>query len=215
MSLVTRFRNLRVHRVLRAGAAALPLTALLATGSLLAQGAPVGGTIRLGLTPSAGAAAPGVPFTVDLTVDMTAATGTCGGGASVPVTLGAYNLGIRYDGTLLSFMGTAACPSAPAEFRNAPPCVNNTRSPAESFVNCNAVNPNAGTAATTPQGAVCVVRVTFKRTAASAAPAPLSTLHAGGTRGIATAAIGGCGGPVTFPAASITDGEATVSSAPN
>ncbi|KAA0256153.1 hypothetical protein FBQ97_05385 [Acidobacteria bacterium ACD] len=205
---------MRIASHLRTAVAALPLSALLGTAPLLAQGAPVGGTIRLGLTPSAEAAAPGASFTVDLTVDMTAATGTCGGSASVPVTLGAYNLGIRYDASLLSFVGTAACPSAPGEFRGAPPCANNTRTPAESFVNCNAVNPNAGTAATTPQGDVCVVRVTFKRTAAGA-PARLSTLHTGGTRGIATAAIGGCGGPVTFPAADVAGGEATVSSAPN
>ena len=189
-------------------AAALALAAaLFGAAPLLAQGAPVAGAIHLALTPSSSTPKAGSTFTVDLSIDMTAATGTCTGPTVVPVTLGAYSLGIRYDSTQLGFVSTAACPSAPAEFSAAPSCVDNTGSPAASFVNCNAVNASAGLAVTTPQGNVCVLRLTFRNlTAAAGSPASLVTLHTGGARGIATGNIAGCGGPVSFPAGSAPDG---------
>jgi hypothetical protein len=195
---------------LRLAAALALAAALLGAAPLLAQGAPVGGAIHLALTPSTATPAPSDTFTVDLGIDLSAATGTCSGGTVVPMTLGAYNLGIQYDSTKLGFVSTGACPSAPAEFSGAPACVNNTATPTAAFVNCNAVNPSAGTASTTPQGNVCVVRVTFQNLTASVGdPASLVTLHTGGARGISTENIASCGGPVTFPSADVVPGSVT------
>lgn len=193
---------------LRLAAALALAAALLGSAPLLAQGAPVGGTIQLTLAPSTTAPAPSATFTVDLAVDLSAATGTCGGGTVVPLTLGAYNLGIRYDATRLAFVGASACPSAPDEFAAAPACANDASVPGAAFVNCNAVHPAAGTASNAPQGAVCVLRATFRNLTASAgAPAALVTLHEGGARGIASQSIAGCGGPVTFPASGVLPAE--------
>ncbi len=203
---------MKTSTLLRAAAALALASALFGSAPLLAQGAPLAGTITLVLTPSDTNPPPTTNFTVDLNIDMTAATGTCSGPppAVVPMTLGAYNLGIQYDSTKLGFVSTAACPTAPAEFSAAPSCVNNTGTPTAAFVNCNAVNPSAGTASTTPQGNVCVVRVTFTNlTASSGDPASLVTLHTGGPRGISTENIASCGGPLTFPAADVVPGSVT------
>ena len=194
---------MKTSSLLRVAAALAMAAVLLGAAPLLAQGAPVAGAITLALTPSTTTPTTGTSFTVDLSIDMTAATGTCTGPTVVPMTLGAYSLGIQYDSTLLGFVSAAACPTAPVEFAAAPACANNTDAPTGAFVNCNAVNPNAGLAATTPQGNVCVLRVTFRSLAAAAgSPASLVTLHTGGARGISTECIAGCGGPVPFPAGS-------------
>ena len=201
---------MKTSPLLRVAAALTLAAALFGAAPLLAQGAPVAGAITLVLTPSTTNPPPATNFTVDLNIDMTAATGTCTGPTVVPMTLGAYNLGIQYDSTMLGFVSTAACPTAPVEFAAAPACVTNTGTPTAAFVNCNAVNPNAGLPATTPQGNVCVYRVTFQNlTASTVTPASLVTLHTGGPRGISTESIAACGGPVTFPGASITPGTVT------
>jgi hypothetical protein len=187
---------MKTRNFLRTTGAAIVAVLALTAAPVLGQGAPLGGTITLSLTPSTTTPATNSNFTVDLGIDLTAATGTCTGPTTVPMTLGGYILGITYDNTLLQFVSAASCGAA--QFTN-PLCTAST-----TVVDCN--DSNTGFT-NQPQGNVCVARLTFKNLAASGTtPASLVTLHTGGSRSIASNLIIGCGGPVNFPSASITDG---------
>ena len=182
---------------------AVALAALaLSGGTALAQAAPLAGAIALSLVPSTLAPPANANFTVDLNIDMTAATATCTtGGATVPMTLGAYVLGLTYDNTKLQYVSGAACPTGPAEFSAAPTC-----NDLGTEVRCNNVNSGNTTA---PTGSVCALRVTFKNIGATTgSPTSLVTVHQPSPRSISTNLVlspTNCGGPATFPAGSITD----------
>lgn len=185
------------------GAAAVA-AALLLPGAAFGQTTPLGGAITLSLTPSSIAPPISTTFTVDLTINLSAATGTCGG--SVPMSLGAYDLGVTFDNTKLSFTGSAACPTAPAQFSGAPSC-NNTGTE----VLCNGVNSGN---TNQPQGSVCVLRLTFTNIGATpGTPAALATTHTPLPRSIGSQAItspSSCGPAAPFPSGSITDGSVPV-----
>ena len=181
----------------RASVLLVAVAALTAASTAFGQGAPLGGTVTLTLTPSTTAPLPNANFTVDLGINLTAATGTCTGPVVAPATLGSYNLAVTYDNTKLQYVSVASC--GVTQFAN--PVCNDIGT----FVNCNDANTGNSTS---PQGAVCVARLTFKNLTASAgSPAALATLHSPAPRGVATNLITGTcsAGPATFDAASVTD----------
>ncbi|MEO6326484.1 MAG: hypothetical protein ABIT01_21370 [Thermoanaerobaculia bacterium] len=186
-----------------AGVALLLATAVSSAGIAVAQSSPTG-AISLVLTPSTTTPPQTTSFTVDLNINMTAATGICTtGGATVPMALGAYSLGVTFDNTKLSYVGAAVCPTAPAEFSTVPSCNN-----LGSEVVCTSVNSGPNTLS--PTGSVCVLRLTFTNNSATViGPTSLGTSHTPAPRSIASQLVlspANCGGGSTFPAGSISDG---------
>lgn len=192
-----------MNRTRISAALALLLAAAASAGTALGQATPAG-NIALDLTPSTTSPPPGTDFTVDLSVDLSGATGSCVG--SQPMALGGYSLGVQYDSSQLQLMGTGACPTAPVEFAAAPVCTNDTTTPDAAVVTCSGVNAVAGSAVTTPTGVVCVARLTFQNlTASSGIPATIQTVHTGGARGIATEFIESCAGSPAIFDGPVTD----------
>ncbi len=128
---------------------------LLVSGMALGQGAPVTGTAAVTLTGPATVQA-GIPFTVNVNVNLTGVTGTCG--ASVPAVLGGYVVPVGFPVGRTTFSSSAGCTSAefgapldttPAATANASGVVAITDSHANS---------------TAPTGSVCVAQLTFTAT---------------------------------------------------
>ncbi len=182
------------------GALAVLAAALLSAGGALAQGAPLGGSISITLSPSTTSPAVGSTFTVDLGIDMSGATGTCAaGGAAVPFALGAASIGLAFDTKRLELVAAAPCAGAP-------PALTVTCHAIAGGANCLAASKASGAELV---GALCAATLTLRNLGATpAAPARIATAHAPSPRGIVSNSItepAACGGPVKFPDDAITD----------
>lgn len=167
-----------------ARACLISLLPFLPPPAALAQSAPLGGSVGVSLV--SGISRTGDAVTAVLLLDLSTATGTCGAGSVVPATLGAYSLGITYDPEALEYVGATSC--GVPEFSE-PACVDHG-----TFVNCTDVNRGA---TRSPQGAICVARLTFH--VGRAASSSLAVLNTPPPRSIVSNYIVGCGGPATFP----------------
>ncbi len=125
---------------------------LLVSGTAFGQGAPITGTAAVTLTGPATVQA-GLPFTVDVNIDLTGITGTCGG--SVPAVLGGYVVPVGFSVGRASFSSSAACSSA--EF-GAPL---DTTPVATANANGVVAITDSHANSSAPTGSVCVAQLTF------------------------------------------------------
>ncbi len=139
------------------------LATLLVSGMALGQGAPVTGTAVVTLTGPTTVQS-GLPFTVNVNINLTGVTGTCGG--TVPAVLGGYVVPVGFPLGRAAFTSSTGCTSAefgapldttPAATANASGVVAITDSHANSAA---------------PTGSVCVAQLTF--TASGAGPLVLT-----------------------------------------
>lgn len=128
------------------------IATLLSSGLALGQGAPVTGSAAVSLSGPATATA-GIPFTVDVNVNLTGVTGTCGG--TVPAVLGGYVIPVGFTVGRASFVSSAGCTSA--EF-GAP--LDTTPAATANASGVVAITDSHATSAS-PTGSVCVAQLTF------------------------------------------------------
>ena len=167
-------------------------------GAALAQGGPVSGTAGVSLLPSATPGVVGSPVTLTLRVNLSGVTGKNPAGAAVPAVLGAYQVRITFDPTLLRF--DSASGGASTGYASAPAYTDPGAANANGAVTLAA----AQTSSTAPTGLVLVATLTFQALAPGAAvlqPAPLSlsTALQVGPPDVGLAPIPGTGTPVTLP----------------
>ncbi|MBK9966109.1 MAG: hypothetical protein IPP07_14840 [Holophagales bacterium] len=161
---------------------------LLVSGMALGQGAPVTGTAAVTLTGPATVQS-GLPFTVDVNVNLTGVTGTCGG--SVPAVLGGYVVPVGFPIGRATFTSSAGCTSAefgapldttPVAAANASGIVAITDSHANSSA---------------PTGSVCVAQLTF--TASGPGVLVLTPNPAGAAQPLQLSSAFQAGCPTTSP----------------
>ncbi|HVT03016.1 MAG TPA: hypothetical protein VHL58_06520 [Thermoanaerobaculia bacterium] len=155
----------------------------LAAAAAFGQGAPITGTAPVSLV--IGTSIPGMPFTVDVHVDLTNVTGVCN--TTVPAVLGGYSLPIAFTPAQATFVSAAACTDP--QFSAAPTFTAPATANASGQVTIasSQVNPNA------PVGNVCVARLTFQ----SISSGSLTVLGTGSLSSALQPCVGG--GPVLIP----------------
>lgn len=158
---VSKFRSGRVMLL-------LALSVLLAPAVVFGQGAPFSGPATVSLSPAAQNIAPGANFTVDVMVDLTGVTGTCAG--AVPAILGGYVIPIDFDNTQVTYVGVAACPTAPPQFAVAPTATaaGTANANGEVAISASQADP------TGPTGLICVARLTFTLSLTATLPTTLT-----------------------------------------
>ncbi|MEO8216428.1 MAG: hypothetical protein ABI718_05035 [Acidobacteriota bacterium] len=138
-----------------AGASAISALLILCPSPVFAQAAPFSGAAPVTLTPSSSQIAGGANVIVDVNVDLTGITGTCGGTRPAAV-LGGFAIPVAFDNKRLEFMSSDGCSSP--EFTSSPTTTN--RSLANSSGTVSVANSQTGQYA--PTGKVCVARLTFR-----------------------------------------------------
>lgn len=176
-------------------AACLVLAAAALTRGARGQGAPFAGTpAPLTLVPSAANVASGATFTVDIHVDLTGVSGSCGA-SSPPAVLGGYVVPVDFDRTRLQYVSAAACNSPQFSTLPAATAPSTANATGQVSVAASQVSMNA------PTGNVCVATLTFQTLpslgATALTPDPSSSLSSA----FQSCAGGGSAGPAAIAAA--------------
>ena len=186
----------RLEKVARA----LGILALLAASaaSVLAQGGPVSGTAGVTLVPSSSPGVVGSPVTVMLRVNLSGVTGKSPAGAATPAVLGAYQIRVGFDKSLLRFDSAAG--GVASGYTSAPTYTD----PGIANANGSVTLAAAQTSPTAPTGLVHVATLTFQALAPGAAalqptPLSLSTALQVGPPDVGLAPIPGSGTALTLP----------------
>jgi hypothetical protein len=130
------------------------LLMLSAAPVLFAQGVPFTGTGTVSLTANTPANVGGQSFTVDVNVNLTGVSGTCG--VSTAGVLGGYEIPISFDPAQVQFVSAAACTSP--QFAAAPTATAAGTANSSGVVTVAASQTNQ----TAPTGQICVARLTFQ-----------------------------------------------------